>query len=311
MHNSEFNGLKSIYHPITAQDLHTISLMKEQLSSIKGKIEGPEARKPFDEVMESVKLPGDITFQEETINGTSGWWCLPKSYNKESMILYLHGGAYNVGSAKAYRNFVGHIAGESDTAAFIPDYRLAPENPYPVAVEDVELIYTGLIEKGYKNITIAGDSAGGGLALILLARTTKEGSSVIPSSGVVFSPWTDLKLESLSLQSKAEEDILLTKESLKRDSERYLRGADPLGQDASPLYGDLKGLLPIQVHVGEAEVLFGDSLRYSEKAFLSGVNLDLHIWEGMPHVFPSNIDKLSSAKIALEIAALFVKSWQG
>ncbi|MEI2273558.1 alpha/beta hydrolase [Sphingobacterium sp. ML3W] len=309
MFNDELRGVANIYHSITPHDLAVISLMKEQFSTLKGKVEGPQTRAPFDQVMESIKSAKKVSYYEETINGVKGWWCIPNNDIDSRAILYFHGGAYNVGSSRAYRNFAGNIAERANLSLFIPDYRLAPENPYPAAVEDAQSAYIGLLNKGFKNISIMGDSAGGGLALVTMAKIAFQDDLLNPSSCTVFSPWTDLKLDSITMQSKAENDILLARASLERDAARYLNGISPYDPYVSPLYGSLYRLPPIQIHVGEAEILLGDSLRYTEKAIRNNTRVDLHIWEGMPHVFPSNLGKLDAAEEALNITASFIL-WQ-
>ncbi|MGE8429988.1 MAG: alpha/beta hydrolase [Sphingobacterium sp.] len=309
MFNDELRGVTNTYHSITPHDLVIISSMKEQFSTLRGEVEGPQARASFDQVMESIKSARKVCYREETINGVKGWWCIPSNIIESRAILYFHGGAYNIGSSWAYRNFAGNIAERANTSLFIPDYRLAPENPYPAAVEDAQSAYIGLVNKGFKSISIMGDSAGGGLALVTMAKVAFQDDLLNPASCAVFSPWTDLKLESSTMQSKAENDILLAKASLVREAARYLNGATPSDPNVSPLYGSLSSLPPIQIHVGEAEILLGDSLRYTEKAIRNHTRVDLHIWEGMPHVFPSNIGKLDAAEKALTITASFMQ-WQ-
>src|SRR5579862_6664488 len=185
---------------------------------------------------------------------------------KGAAILHLHGGWFNWGTAQAFRNLVGHIAIAAGSDAFIPDYRLAPEHPFPAAVKDAEACYRGLVDRGIKKIALTGDSAGGNLALVLLSIATAEASrnAVAPVGAVVFSPITDLALTGESYDTRAEADPFFTRSQAAGLVRSYLGEADPKNPLASPLYGDLTGLPPIRIHVGDDEVLLDDSRRYAE-----------------------------------------------
>jgi epsilon-lactone hydrolase len=164
----------SATHAITADDKTAMAALRAMVEPLKGKLQGTAARPPFDAMMEHVPLPKDVSFETDTVGGISGWWCRPRQSKSEHVILHLHGGWFNWGSAKAYRNLVGHIAVHTGAVAFIPDYRLAPEHVFPAAVRDVESCYDGLIERGFARIAVVGDSAGGTLALVLSRLATSE-----------------------------------------------------------------------------------------------------------------------------------------
>jgi epsilon-lactone hydrolase len=250
-----------------------------------------------------------VTYEESTVGGVRGIWCRPRDARPGVALLHLHGGAYVLGSAQAYRHFVGQIAARTSAAAFVAEYRLAPEHAFPSAVDDARAVYRGLVEQGTQRIVIVGDSAGGGLALVLLAVAQSEavsGRGHAPSAAIVMSPWTDLALTGPSLRSRADDDPLVTREMLAATSESYLRSEDPRDPLASPLYGTLAGLPPIQIHVGSNEVLLDDALRYAERARAVGVEATAHVWEGMTHVFPSSVGTLDAANQALDIMASFV-----
>jgi monoterpene epsilon-lactone hydrolase len=161
---------------------------------------------PFDAIMEHVAIPQGVTFEAGTVGGIPGWWCRPQAPQLEAVILHIHGGWFNWGSAKAYRNLVGHLAHHTDVVAFAPDYRLAPEHPFPAAAADVRGTYFGLLELGYKKIAVSGDSAGGNLALGLLIslKTSRSNNQVVPVGGVLLSPVTDLSLFGASWATRAE-----------------------------------------------------------------------------------------------------------
>jgi acetyl esterase/lipase len=222
---------------------------------------------------------------------------------KGAVILYFHGGAYVVGASQPFRRFVGQVAARAKVPAFVPEYRLAPENPFPAAVEDAQAAYEGLVAEGLTKIALAGDSAGGGLALILLswaAAKARTGSGPIPTGTAVISAWTDLALAGESMVSRAEADPLSTPESLAATARLYLGGADPRDPLASPLYGDVAGLPPVRMHVGEDDVLLDDSVRYGERVEQEGGTIEVHTWQGMIHVFPSNVALLRAAREALD-----------
>jgi acetyl esterase/lipase len=175
--------------------------------------------------------------------------------------------------------------------AFIPDYRLAPEHPFPAAVRDLESCYSGLVDKGITKIAFKGDSAGGNPALLLLSIASARASNdaVAPVGAVVFSPITDLALTGESIDTRAEADLYFTKSQAAGPVRSYLGETDPKNPLASPLYADLSGLAPVRVHVGDDEVLLDDSRRYVENAVASGVDAKLDIWMRMPHGFVTNV----------------------
>jgi acetyl esterase/lipase len=277
---------------------------------MKGGVTGPSAREPFDELMEKTPAAEGVTYEKAEVGGVPGGWCRPGGGAAATAILYLHGGAYVAGSAHAYRHFVGQVAARANVAAFVPEYSLAPEHPFPAAVDDAQASYRGLVEKGFGNIALTGDSAGGGLALVLLSLLVAEsldGSGLRPVCAAVISPWTDLALSGASMVTRVEADPLLTKDSLASTARLYLLGHDPREPQASPLYGDLSGLPPVMVHVGEDEVLLDDSLRYGERLESEGGTCQVHTWEGMAHVFPSNIALLRAAKESLDDIGDFLR----
>jgi monoterpene epsilon-lactone hydrolase len=304
-------GENTVYHPLTDADGKAVAAMRIQVAPFKGKLTGPEARGAFDDVMEHTPDAAGIRYDKREIGGIPGVWCQPATPRTDVVILYLHGGAYLLGSANAYRHFAGQIAARTKTAVFIADYRLAPEHVFPAAIEDAHAAYRGLVEQGAKEIAIAGDSAGGGLSLALLSVVQAEaraGRGIAAASAVVMSPWTDLALTGASLEERASEDPLLTKEMLAITSARYLVGNSSHDPLASPLYANLAGLPPIQLHVGSSEILLDDTRRYAERARAVGVNATAHVWEGMPHVFPASLGVFDAAEKAMSSVATFLDS---
>jgi len=297
----------SATHPITAEDKVAMAALRAMVEPLKGKLQGTAARPPFDAIMEHVPAPKDVSFEADTVGGISGWWCRPGHAQSEQAILHLHGGWFNWGSAKAFRNLVGHIAASAGANAFIPDYRLAPEHVFP-AVRDVESCYDGLIERGFARIAVVGDSAGGALALVLLRLVTARNTAggVIPVGAVALSPVTDLTLSSESWKTRAAADPYFIKSQARELIRSYLSGADPTAPQASPLYGDLAGLPSVRLHVGDDEVLLGDALRYVARAVDAGVDARVDVWQGMPHGFASGVGKLAAANQALAAIGAFL-----
>jgi acetyl esterase/lipase len=303
-----------VHHPLTEKDRAIVAAMRKEVAPFKGKMSDTSARGPFDEVMEHTPDAPGVVYEQAALGGVSGVRCVPRSARSDGAILYLHGGAYVLGSAHAYRHFAGQFAARTSRTAFIADYRLAPEHAFPAALDDAKAAYRGLVEAGAEAIVIVGDSAGGGLALALLSVVQSEavaGRGVAPRGAVVMSPWTDLALTGPSLQDRADDDPLVTREMLLRAGTSYLRGHDPRDWRASPLYGSLAGLPPIQLHVGTSEVLLDDTRRYTERARAAGVAATAHVWEGMPHVFPSSIGTLEAAEEALVMMATFLQDKWG
>jgi acetyl esterase/lipase len=253
------------------------------LRSTRGSVNGPGARRAFDEIMLEVPSVSGVTYQAETIGGVPGWWCRPWEAINGGAVLYFHGGGYVVGAAKAYRHFVGQIASRANVAVFVPDYRLAPESPFPAAVEDAQATCAGLIAQGFTNIALAGDSAGGGLALILLTLITDKariGSGTIVKGAAVISAWTDLAMTGESMTTRAEADPLSTPASLAALARLYLGDQDARNPRASPLYGDFGGLPPVRMHVGEDDILLDDTLRYGGRFEQAGGAIEVHTWQG-------------------------------
>ncbi|SDY96684.1 Acetyl esterase/lipase [Collimonas sp. OK242] len=293
-------------HPITVDDKAKIFALRAMVEPLKGKLQGIAAREPFDGIMNRVSPPDGVFFESDNVGGISGWWCRPSNARSGEVILHLHGGWFNWGSALAFRHFVGHIAAHASVDAFIPDYRLAPEHPHPAAIEDVLSCYDGLIKRGIKRIALVGDSAGGGLALVLLSLVIARRKSVIPAGAVALSPVTDLSLAGDSWETRASADPYFTRLQVAGLVQAYLGKMNPTDHLASALYGNLTDLPPIRVHVGDDEVLLDDSRRYVDRAVAAGVDAQLHIWEGMPHGFASNAGKFDAANNALAMIGQFL-----
>ncbi len=204
----------------------------------------------------------------------------------DQIILYLHGGAYSAGSCNTHRDIGTRLSRSSGTKVLVIEYRLAPENPFPAAIEDATAAYHWLLSEGYKpeNIAIGGDSAGGGLAATTLLSLKASGNQ-LPASAFFMSPWTDLEGTGESSKTRKEADPVLSPENLLPSAKRYIGDSDLRHPLASPIYGDLSGFPPMLIHVGNDEILLDDSIRLAEKARADGVSVEVKVWDGMWHVF--------------------------
>lgn len=293
-------------HPVTPEDKAALAGMRPMTEPHRGKRQGIAGRGPFDAIMNGVAEPEGVTYRQETIGGVPGWWCEPTGAVPGATILHLHGGWFNWGSAEAFRHLVGHIARSASAAAFVPDYRLAPEHPFPAANEDVEACYAALAADGERRIVLTGDSAGGNLALVLLSLTV--GSVNPPLGAAVLSPVTDLAMTGPSWETRAAADPYFTRPQAEALIAAYLSDALASDPSVSPLYGKLAGLPPIRVHVGDDEVLLDDSRRYVERAVAAGVDATLDVWEGMPHGFLGGIGRFAAASQALAEIGAFLSA---
>jgi acetyl esterase/lipase len=297
-----------VQHPLSAEDQAAMAAMRAIVEPNKGKLQGIAARVPFDAIMEHVSAPVGVVYEADRIGGVSGWWCRPENARPGHAIMHIHGGWFNWGSAQAFRHLAGHIAVSAGVAAFVPDYRLAPEHPFPAAAEDVRACYFGLTERGFSKIAITGDSVGGNLALELLVylATNRASGSEALVAGVALSPVTDLALSGDSWSTRAVADPYFTQPQAAELVRSYLDGHSPEDPFASPLYADLKDLAPIRVHAGNDEVLLDDSVRLVERAVAAGVDARLDLWEGMVHGYLGSIGSLAASTETLQLIGEFL-----
>jgi len=297
-----------VHHPFSAEDQAAMAALRAIVEPNKGKLQGVAARVPFDAIMERVAAPAGVVYEAGRVGGVSGWWCRPETARPGQAVMHIHGGWFNWGSAHAFRHLAGHIAAGVGVAAFVPDYRLAPEHPFPAAAEDVRACYFGLVEQGFSKIAITGDSAGGTLAIGLLvhfAANSAFGGEAL-AGGVALSPVTDLAFSGESWSTRALADPYFTQPQAAELVGSYLDGDDPADPKASPLYADLKNLVPIRVHVGNDEVLLDDSIRFVERAVVAGVDARLDVWEGMVHGYLGGLGRLAASSETLQLISEFL-----
>jgi epsilon-lactone hydrolase len=305
--NDKTNDFVSV-RPLDEIDAQFVAKMRVMTAPAKGVSRGIEGRPQFDAAMAGVLPPANVKSEPGAVGGVSGTWVRPANARPGSVLLHLHGGWFNFGSAAAFANLVGQIATRIAATAFIPDYRLAPEHPFPAATDDVWACFRGLAQMGFSRIVLTGDSAGGNLALGLASRVVEAGSlEDTELVGVaVFSPVTDLTLSGESYETRADADPLFTRGQVAELVQAYLGRGDPKDGLASPLKGSVAGLPPVRVHVGDAEVLLDDSRRYVAKAVAADVDAKLDIWMGMPHGFVGRVGALKAADRAMDAVGVFL-----
>jgi acetyl esterase/lipase len=230
-----------------------------------------------------------VSLSPADAGGVPAEWVVAPGNEENRVILYFHGGGYNAGSLATHRDLVSRLAKETGRRVLAADYRLAPEHPFPAAVEDAITVYSWLLnDQGIApdRIVVGGDSAGGGLTLAALVKL-KEEEIPMPRAAFCLSPWTDLAVTGESVTAKNGEDPFIEPQALEYLAGQYLQGTDPQNPLASPLYADLTGLPPLLIQVGERECLLDDSRRLADKASTAGVDVTIDVWEGMIHVFQS------------------------
>ncbi|MBX5041187.1 alpha/beta hydrolase [Rhizobium lentis] len=265
-----------------------------------------DLRTTYDRFISASPLVDDVTLEAVDEHGVKGWWVRSQQANSSKAILYIHGGGYVLGSAKAYRGFVSQIVTRTGVAAFILEYPLAPEASLPTAPSTALAAWDWLRKNGFDQIAIVGDSAGGGLSLVTLTQLSNADSDVKPVAGVVFSPWADLTFSGASMLDQSVVDPLIGYDYLKDCAQKYLgsfSASDPL---ASPLLGELQKLPPLLIQVGTDERLLDDSRQFAQRAAEAGVSVELELWEGMHHVFQLDVAHIESARAALDHAAQFL-----
>ena len=238
-----------------------------------------------------------------------GEWLSPEKVTASGItILYLHGGGYYFCSPATHRGIVSPLAARSGARIFSLDYKLAPEHPFPAALDDALAAYRRLINDGASpaSLVIAGDSAGGGLALATLLALRDAGDA-LPAGAVLFSPWTDLAATGASMTSNDGRDPMFFSRAFVPAGKLYLGDIDARNPYASPLYGQFDGLPPLFIQAGDTEVLLDDSTRVAEKAQAAGVSVDFEIWPDMPHVFQMFAPFVPEANRALDRAAGFIR----
>jgi epsilon-lactone hydrolase len=273
------------------------------------KAEVAALRSGFEALMQRIPVPGDVTKTDTKVGGVDATEVTLQGIDSANVILYFHGGVYVIGSADTSVPLVADLARRTSAKAISVDYRLAPENPYPAAVEDALAAYEGLLSQGVEpsNIAISGESAGGGLTAALLIAL-RDADLPMPSSAFVMSPWVDLTLSGGTIIGKQEVDPILTEEGLRWRVGDYVAGANASDPRISPVFAGLHGLPPMLIQVGSHEILLSDAVRLAERAANDDVAVTLEVVPGVPHVFQAYAAVLDEGEAALNRAAAFLKS---
>src|SRR5271166_6165128 len=255
----------------------------------------------------SERVPADVICEKVNAGGVDAEWIAAPGANADRVILYLHGGGYVAGSIKTHRAMISRIARASSARALAIDYRLAPEHPFPAAVQDATAAYRWLLANGYQpgRIVIAGDSAGGGLTLAALLAI-RDAKLPMPAGAVPISPWTDLEGTGESIRTRAAKDVMVTQDDLASSAKQYYGAHDPKDPLVSPLHGDFRGLPPMLIHVGDAEILLDDATRVAARAKAAGVQVELEVWDEMPHVWHVFAKILPEGQQAIDKIGKFV-----
>ena len=266
-----------------------------------------KARADFSASIGAAPVAADITFESGKLAGLPVLASITPGARTDQTLLYIHGGAFVIGNPTDYRSLSGELGRAAGVSTVSLDYRLAPEHPFPAAVDDCVAAYRALLEGGIKpaDMVLAGDSAGGGLVIATLVAARDAGLPM-PAGALTISPWVDLACTGSSMQSKIAADPSITREGLLANAELYLQGKPLTTPLASPLYADLRGLPPVFVQVGTAEVLLDDAIRLVGALGAADVPVHLSVWPNMPHVWHIFGFMLSEGRDALTEAGVFL-----
>jgi monoterpene epsilon-lactone hydrolase len=243
-----------------------------------------------------------VRVEQSQMAGIDVDWLRPKGAREDKVLFYLHGGAYVLGSRRTHRQLASHMAKEAGVTAVLPEYRLAPEHPFPAAIDDAVAVYRALLESGLKpeDIVISGDSAGGGLSVATLLALRHAGDP-LPAAAVLLSPFLDVTASGESATTRADQDPWFNVSDMAVVARYYCsdeaKWRDPL---ISPVFANVSGLPPMLIQVGDDEILLNDSTRLAEKLEAAGIDVEIEIWPNMWHVFQMFIGKMPESKKAVE-----------
>ncbi len=264
-----------------------------------------EARMNYAPCRQVRSLSADVAVKQVDANGVQSHWLIsPDTEESSKVLFFLHGGGYSRGSLRSHGPLAEHLGRALARRVFFPEYRLAPECPFPGAFEDTLNSWRWLISGGGvapSAVVVVGDSAGGGLALALL-HALRDAGEELPAAAVLISPFLDASCSGASMAERAEDDPSFTPEYLREVAATYLDGADPLNPIASPLFASQSGLPPLLIQVGGAEILLSDSERLASAATKAGVQITLDVAEGLPHVYQVVLDAPETRRAIFQIA---------
>jgi epsilon-lactone hydrolase len=267
-----------------------------------------QQRAGFEQMAAMFPVDADIKREPVTANGVQSEWVSAPEADPGRAILYLHGGGYVIGSINTHRSLAARLSRAAKARVLVIDYRLAPEHPFPAAVDDSVAAYRWMLAQGLKpsRIAVSGDSAGGGLSAATLVAI-RDAKLPLPAAGALLSPWVDMEGIGESMTSKDSVDPMVHKEGLLGMAKAYLGGQNPRTPLAAPLYADLAGLPPLLIQVGTSETLLDDASRLAERAKKAGVNVTYEPWENMIHVWQLFAPMLDEGQQAIEKIGAFVR----
>jgi acetyl esterase/lipase len=267
-----------------------------------------ELRDRIDASMSQLPLAEGTSAKEVDANGVRSILCSrDDGGDRDPLLVYFHGGGYRIASALAYRAYGTHLARECGAQVLLVDYRLAPENPFPAAVDDAIAAYSWALDQGIapSRIVAGGDSAGGGLVAALLLRARSDGKP-LPAGAVCLSPWVDLTNSATSYTANAERDKMFAKTAADDARALYIGERDPRDPFMSPVFGEWAGMPPLLIQVGDTEVLLDDAAQLASTAAAAGVDVEHHVYADMPHVWQLNYPAYPEAVDAVRQIAAFV-----
>lgn len=267
-----------------------------------------ERRAQYERAEKVFPTPPEVKVERVSAPTAPAEWLRPPGAVPGRVVLYLHGGGYVIGSPRSHRHLAAAIAIASAASALLLEYRLAPEHPYPAAVDDATAAYRWLLDGGIapEHVVIAGDSAGGGLTVATLLAL-RDAKLPLPAGSVCISPWVDLTCSGESYRTRADVDPIVERASVAEMAKAYLGSTPARSPLASPLFADLRGLPPLLIHVGDAEVLLDDAVQLAERAKAAGVETTLEVRERMIHVWHWFLPMLDEAQSAVEAIGRFAR----
>jgi monoterpene epsilon-lactone hydrolase len=272
-----------------------------------GELSLAKVRQGFEKLMADFPAASDVHFTQISIGKLTAAWVHAPGCTKDRVILFFHGGGFISGSFTSHQDLIGHLAQATGCYVLAVDYRLAPEYPFPAALEDALIAYEFLLKQKISptQIFVAGSSAGGGLALSLLLKLIDR-KEVLPRAAICICPWVDLAMTGKTLDTNEGKD-LIQKDRIKKAADTYLQGHNPQDPLASPLYGSLKGLPPLLIQTGTRELFLDEIERFAKKAQECGVKVNLQRFDEMIHTWHLFASQIPEAVEAFENIAEFVR----
>jgi acetyl esterase/lipase len=283
-------------------------LAKQYFRRVTPQADVRELRRSFEALTARLRPARGVSVRHASLHGIDCDWLVPAGCDDAPVLLYLHGGAYVMGSPRTHRRLVGHIARAAGVRALLPDYRLAPEHPFPAGLEDACGVYRELLDQGHapQRIAIGGDSAGGGLTVSTLLALRGAGTA-LPAAAVLLSPWLDLGGSGDSMRTRAALDPLFRPEDMAATAAHYCAEDETRNPLVSPVYADVHDLPPTFIQVGDHEILLSDATRFSDRLSSAGGKVTLQIWPQMWHVFQFFVGQMPESGRAIRDIGDFLR----